>query len=303
MRPKEKSMLAEEVLKQEKLPRRNRQRDEFKALEQVYRNIMAPDIPAYDVTSVQSAHFDEWIYTEGLGCFLCFTQSVEINARLALAAVEDGGASAAGIENTHLQSHLVDKWTLLGRARTDEDFSDKKVFFPPGSNLKWIINLDVLMRVFDEDPQWLIKPHPVTHDNDVADYGRTFGVTRVLDKMIPAMPILQNCSVVGHTTASEMGMAAMLLGKRAIDFTTYAKESYGRYHSYYVAVRRNRKLPPEKVLDYLAQCPWSGVVPLNTPLDVAADHFAAFKRKTLELRDTYAPIIRRRDPPPQRKRK
>ena len=88
----ESSKMAGQVRREQRLPKDGRNAySNIKRLEEVFRDSLYPNIPTFDVGSVQGVNFDEWLYTEGLECFMAFTQSVEINARLLKEAAVWGG--------------------------------------------------------------------------------------------------------------------------------------------------------------------------------------------------------------------
>ena len=260
-------------------------------LEQVFRAALDPDVPSYDVSCVQGVDFDEWSYTEGLGCFLGCTQSTEINARLILEA----SAWQGDIIDDYVKfvrNDLSDKW-LSKESREGEGF---KVFFPPGNNLGWVINTDNVLRAFCTDKTWRLKPHPITSDADVRQAKLAFGTTRIYARESSGMALLRACETVGYTTASELGLIAMILEKRTVDFTKFELEGRGRYHSLYMAIRKNSG-SAAVIFNRLVNCPWSGIVPLTIADDLALDRFGAYKEKTLELKSKYAPLTRPLPPP------
>ena len=288
---------AQQVRKEQRLPSDGRgATNNLKILESVFRDVLSPDVPTYDVNSLQGPDFDEWTYTEGLGCFMAFTQSVEINARLMLEAAEwDGEIGADHV--AEISANLRDKWALskvsLGVS------AGQKVFFPTGDNLGWIINTDNVLRAFLTDKTWRLKPHPITSDGDVRQARLAFGVSRLYDRKCSGMDILRSCECVGYTTASEMGLIGMVLGKDTVDFSKYEFEGCGRYHALYLAVRESR-LDPKVILNRLINCPWSGFVPLRTSIETAKENFHLYKERTLELRRLHAPLTRRAVVPPRK---
>jgi hypothetical protein len=280
-------MRAREVRQQQGLPEDGRSALEpLERLERVLRQVFAPDVPTYDVDSIQAACFDEWCYTEGLGCLMVFTQSVEINARLMLAAAveSEGGGGEGAVAGMRL---LGDKWRL----KPGGDAQGRRVFFAPGANRAYTVDLDRVQRAFAEDSSWVLKPHPVTSDDDVHAAKMRHGVTRLCDGQSSGMALLRTCSGVGYTTGSEMGLVGMLLGLDAVDFTLWRREHVGRYHPLYFALRRSG-LHAAELLDRVTTCPWSGIVPLATPDEEAAERFRAYKARSLQLRDEHAPLVR-----------
>ena len=288
-------------------------------LTRVLQECLEPDIATYDVDSVQGIDFDEWTYTEGLGCFMVFTQSVEINARLMREVAQESAENQALV--THIADILPDKWHNFQTrgARHSLNLSErsveveaeeplpleetgKKVFFAPGSNLRWIVSVDNLMREFDADEDWRLKPHPITTDFDMSDMKRSIGLSRLYRRQLSGMQVLRASHTIGYTTASELGLVGMALKKPVVDFTSYRAEAIGRYHSIYKAIRDHEQLynAPRKVLGRILACPWSGIVPVDTPTDQAAERFRLYKAKTIELRDTFSPMVQRLPQPPRK---
>ena len=282
---------AEQVRKEQKLPRDGRgARVNLARVEQLFRAALAPDVPSFDVNCVQRVDFDEWSYTEGLGLFLGCTQSTEINARLIMEASEWQG----DLVDDHVKfvrDDLLDKWLL--KENTEADGS--KVFFPPGNNLGWIINTDNVLRAFCTDKSWRLKPHPITSDADVREARLAFGAPRIFARNSSGMQLLRKCETVGYTTASELGLVGMILGKQTVDFTKYEFEGRGRYHSLYLAIRQS-SVPAAIIFNRLVNCPWSGIVPLTIAGELATERFKVYKEKTLELKSRYAPLTRQMPP-------
>ena len=277
---------AQKIRKEHDLPRDGRKVGvNLARLEKVFREVLAPDMPSYDVNCGQGADFDEWTYTEGLGCFLALTQSIEINARLTLQASQWPGDIRVDYAAA-LRDGLADKWDLPA-----QDIEEGvKVFFPPGNNLGWIINTDNVLRAFYMDKSWRLKPHPITSDEDVRQAKLAFGATRIYNRDCSGMGLLRAADTVGYTTTSELGIVAKILGKPTVDFTKFEFEGHGRYHAIYLALRQ--EIEPSVVLNRLVNCPWSGLTPLNTPSEEARRRFEAYKKETVALRSQCAPLTR-----------
>ena len=156
-------MRARHVREHERLPNDGRGAiDDLERLEHVMCETMSPDVPSYDVNSVQDINFDEWSYTEGLHCLMVFTQSVEINARLMANVVAwDGDNQMADSPAKRIAATLGDKWAGAAPSGPHIHAPDLYTFFPPGNNLiGQIVNVDNVLRAFDGDPRWMMKPHP-----------------------------------------------------------------------------------------------------------------------------------------------
>ena len=282
---------AAEVRREEGLPGDGRGvLAEVERLEAHLRTVMLPEVPIYDVDcGADISDAVGWTYGEGFSVFHVLSLSVEVNVRLALAAshwnddVEYGRAEA-------IAAKIADKWeTRYGDSTTAVG---KRVFFPPGQNMRYLVNNDNVARAFATDSTWMCKPHPVTVEEFVEqEYVSRFGVQRVYHRLVSGMELLREAEAVGYTTASELGLVAILLRKPVRDFTMYAHEARGRYYPIYRAIRESA-LHPTQVIDRLLSCPWSGYVPLETPDREALKRFGAFHRKAIEIYEQYRPLTR-----------
>lgn len=269
---------------------------EFSRLEQVLRQAFAPDMPVYDVNSVQGPDFTEWCYTEGFHCLMAFTQSIEINFRVAREAAAWGGKKKLRDYAKEFSGRVQDKWKL---PRGKRSAKGKYVFFPPGNNLDWVMDIPAVPRTFQTDRRWLFKPHPISSDNYVEHVERWLGAERVFPRDMSGMALLKQAATVGFTTTGEMGLFAMVLGKPVVDFSSPQYEMAGRYYSLYRAIRESEE-DPQTVINRLLNCPFSGIVPLDTPDREAAKRFKAFKDKSIELREGMRPLVPEIPPLPDR---
>ena len=259
----------------------------FSTLESVFRSCLHPDIPSFDVNRVQPADFDEFSYTDGPNLFYGHTQSIEINTRLLL---EASYYDETITDYINLFTSLKDKWDL---GKQDKSALNKKVFFPPGVNMRWLINTDYVLRKFAEDKSWMLKPHPVTTDEDVKQAKIAFGITRLFDRKKSGMSLFYTADEIGYTTTSEFGLLALMNNKKMTNFSKFDYEPHGSYYSFYKTIRiRENELPGKEVINRILSCPWSGVVDINISLDEAEKRFKLFKEKAIELREKYKPLVR-----------
>ena len=135
-----------------------------------------------------------------------------------------GGGNIAIDYVTRISEKPSDKWIL---SKPNEEMLARKVFFPPGNNLGHIINTDNVLRAFLTDHEWILKPHPITSDNDVHQAKLVFGITRIRPKDCSGIAFLKACNTVGYTTTSEMGLMGMIFNKNTVDFSKYEFESQG----------------------------------------------------------------------------
>jgi len=264
----------------------NRGAEDFERLEGAYRRSLLPDHPSFDVNRTQPTMYDEYTYTDGLWSFLAFTQSVEINARIAIAAAGWKGKIKRDFA-AEIAESVDDKWALREQSKSSRG---RKVFFPPGDNLSHIISEQIVAREFDRDASWMLKPHPISTAEDVRDWKLTLGCKRMYAQMEKAMPLVRKAAAVGYTTTSELGIIAMILDKPTVDFTEYEFEGWGCYHPIYEAIRKHPSLKASTIINRIWNCPWSGMMPLDTEETEAENRFTQFKQTAEKLRETYSPI-------------
>ncbi len=286
-----------EVRKEEGLPSDGRgSLPDLERLEAIFRRVMAPDIPVYDVASyvVDMTIPLAWAYTEGFGTFIASPMSAEVNLRLALDAVLVWNGTVEHGRAEAIARSIADKWAA---ADISEDAgAARKIWFPPGEDLSYMVSGDNVRRAFETDAAWMCKPHPVTPDDFVHEaFVAPLGPARVYPKNVSGMALLRQADVVGYTTASEMGLVAGLLGKGIVDFTLYSHEARGRYYALYRAIRQS-SLGLAEAVDRLLSCPWSGYVPLDIGDADATERFAAFKVRALEIHARCRPLV---DLPPK----
>jgi len=264
----------------------NRSIADVARLEGAYRRALSPDRPSFDVNCAQPTRYDEYTYTDGLSSFLALTQSVEINARIAVAAAQWKGKIKRDFAG-EIAAGVDDKWMLRKQSKSSRNL---KVFFPPGDNISYIISEQLVAREFDRDSSWMMKPHPIASADDVRKWKIRIGVTRLYPQFEKAMPLVRKAAAVGYTTTSELGIIAMLLNKNTFDFTEYEFEGWGCYYPVYEAIRKNPSLKTATVMNRIWNCPWSGIVSLDTEISEAERRFKQFKQTAEKLRETYSPI-------------
>ena len=298
MRQAEKTMTAAEVRAAEGLPEDGRGvLSRVGIMETLFREAVAPATAIYDMAPGSHIVYHDYSYTEGLGLFLCKTLSAEINARIVLEAAR--GTFAGEPRIRAVAEALEDKWARPGADPSpwmpvpdmQADGVGKKILFYPGRNMDYLVNHPYAEGAFGMDRAWWLKPHPISgNDEDfVMDAAVRYGAkARTFHPWASGIALLRRADEVGYTTASELGLIAMVLGIKAHDFSRYAYEAWGNYYPLYRAVR-DAEASAEETLDTILACEWSGVVALDTPPAEAAERFAAFRRKAERLRAELEP--------------
>lgn len=198
-------------------------------LEELAREL-APLPISYDVTRLQPPFFQEFTYTEMLGGLYVAPQSCEIAARLAREAAGDLEQCAFSPADA-VMSAAGDKYRLQPAAAGEQP---AKVAFLPGSNIfSEAVSREALTRLMHEDPDVWIKPHPMTAPELLRQLGRSFGYHRILDPMASGWACLQAAEIAFVTTTTEMGLYAVLLGKRIVNLSAFQAEPRGVYNPFY----------------------------------------------------------------------
>lgn len=190
----------------------------------------APLPVTYDIGRLQQPYFSEYTYNDSMDAIYVTPQSSEIAARMAVLALEDEINPrfdfTTSFEKGRNELNQFDKYNL-DEANT---IFPKKVVFPPGSNmLSKIVSKENLFRLMYEDPQVMIKPHPLTNSEHIRKLGRDFGYHRLLSPNTGSERILENVDVMWGTTASEMPVRAALMGKRVLNISNFFEEQVGSH--------------------------------------------------------------------------
>lgn len=233
----------------------------------------------YDVDSTQGPGFSEFSYTEFLGGLYINTQSVEINARL----IQMASLVPARLDHIERLASTQDKYELGDEGKTHWP---KKVGFMVGHNMFDLVSSEVLSRTAFENPDFRLKPHPLTNDDYAARIAHQIGWDRMLTTGASGVAFLDHCEDAYVTTATELCALAVAKGKRIHNLSSFFNESSG---AYYPINRLLFKSPePQQTLNNIVDCEHSGVLFAWMP-DITTRIDAYFK-KALEVRDSFRPI-------------
>ena len=278
-------MTAAEVRRDEGLPENGRGMADLTRMEAILREVVAPEIPIYDYSPSGDPFKPLSVsYTDGTGLFIMRPNYVDLAVRIALLAAQ-AEAPEPAVTATDLIAGLGDKWTP-----DDPDPPPEScVFFPPGENFRALVNWDNVARELDYEASWKIKPHPVGGTPEYIDeaYVSRFGPGRVLPPRASGWKLMQGAGRVGYTTASELGVAAIIIGKETLDFTRHSHAAHGNYYPLYRAME-NAGVP---AFERIVNCEWSGYIPLDTKSSEARKRMKACVDKLRELDRIYRPLV------------
>lgn len=188
-----------------------------------------PPLPvSFDISPIQDNYFTEFTYHDLIGGAFVATLSPEVTAIV----VEQ---SVVGVDPdytllTKLEDSIGDKYVLNNPT---EDASGKQVMFLPGSNLINSFSREIVDRVMHNDPDAMIKPHPITQEGVIRQLGRNYGYGRMIDPNESGLHYLKECSVVYTASNSEFGIIATAIGKPIVDITAVTQQPRLSYSSIY----------------------------------------------------------------------
>ena len=279
------NMTAADWRREEGLPDDGRGIEDLVRMESILREALDPEIPIFDFhTSGDPFKPLSVSYTDGIGLFILRPNFIDLAVRIALLAAQQE-IPEPGITASGLVAGLRDKWTP-----DDPDPAPHScVFFPPGRNLRSLVNWDNVGRDFDFESSWRVKPHPVGGTAEYIDeaYVSRFGASRVLAPKASGWKLMQGAGVVGYTTASELGIAAIVMGKDTVDFTRHSHAAHGNYYPLYRAMEHVGAPAFERIVN----CEWSGYIPIETETAEARRRMVACIDKLRELDRIYRPLV------------
>lgn len=186
---------------------------------------------SYDVSRPQGSNFDEIAYTE---VFKNAVYVTPLNDEMAYKMINLAYKNYSGKVDDDLEK-LKSKISFIDKYKSKTSgINSKSICFLAGSNcLKASVSINTLKKWIYLDSELLLKPHPLTNEEDLKDIVKTFGISRVLDKDISAFELLNQAKRVYTTSASELGLNAKLLGKEVIDITRFTLSSQLTYSPLY----------------------------------------------------------------------
>jgi hypothetical protein len=236
----------------------------------------------YDVGQIQTTRFTEYTYTELLSGAWIATQSREMNCRINSLLINENEP----IKLDDLASNLTDKYNLNSVEHTHS--GAKKVVFVPGHNMLDVSSVELITRLVHEDPDVVIKPHPLTNDETLGFLGTRFGWNRLADKMVSGNKMLLDADIVYTTSASEFSLSATALGKTVVNVSNFFNELVGAYYpiSHFLFLAHKESVAKaQSVLSCLVNSNKSGLVfPWQDNLE---DRIKSYYENSLSVKQQY----------------
>ena len=180
----------------------------------------------YDVGRIQGRYFQEFTYSDMFAKALFLSpQNTDAACEIVDMAIDEDVL----VDETFILDSLgvQDKYILKGV----DDKTYKSIAFLPGSNCLWkVVSRHSILRAIHEDPDLVIKPHPLTNNEDMQKLKMAVGIERLLPKDISGVNLLRNAENIYTTSTSTLGIAASLLGKNVNTVADFEHEHNGAFY-------------------------------------------------------------------------
>lgn len=198
--------------------KRNPHLPKYQTLEEIMEH-HCPLTMTCDVRATHPPYFHEFCYHDFLVGVNLTTLSAEITARMAMLAANEKASHIFPI------GEVMDKYQLNIPNRTY-----RKVIFLPGTNSVGMIDQAKVQKLMNEDDEWVIKIHPLTHENTIRELASVYGYYRLIDPKISGISLIDRLENAACLATSELFILTRLMGKPVIDVTRYDKEWLCAYH-------------------------------------------------------------------------
>lgn len=209
---------------------------------------------SYDVDSAQPTKFTEFSYTDSLRGIYVNTQSLEINCRI-IEKASKVACSDFTILNA-LEKIIGDKYQLSDPGEGIEP--PYQIGFMVGHNMFDIVSSEIVARLAHENENFYMKLHPLTNHDYARKVAFHVGWNRLLDNDLGAYQLLKGADKVWTTTASELTMAAVILGKAVGNLSNFFNEPGGIY--YPISRLLYQSEDPRQTLNNIINCEFSGLI-------------------------------------------
>lgn len=230
-----------------------------------------------DCITIEPPFFKTLNYYDVLGGIQIGTASAEINWQLAQ-KLKDLPASRP------FPIHEVgDKYELKPNPDVPKF---KKVIMLPGSNLFQAIDQSKLIELL-KDPEWVIKPHPVTNRDAIRDIANFCGYERIMeiDNKISGHDVFNNAEEIATLQSSEFSFLARMKGKKFVDLTRLDVDWLLTYHSHCSVIEHDDK-DAERITNIMMhEC--SGFLHPTMEDEEIIERIKLYMNAVFELREPY----------------
>lgn len=250
--------------------------------EEIVRNL-APLPISYDVDSTQSLNWSEFSYTEYLAGIYVNTQNIETNTRLISLASK---VEASTDHTSRLLQYCIDKYNL--KNDIESDITIKHLGFMVGHNMFDLVSREIVARLAFENPEFMIKLHPLTNDEFAAMVGNNLGWDKVITQTVSGVELLKRCETAYVHSATELTTMAVLLNKKIVNIANFFNEAIGVY--YPITTLLFKSSNPLQTLNNILDCKFSGIImPYMTDEEIE-ERLTAYYEKAMEIREIVKPL-------------
>lgn len=192
-------------------------------------NINVAGIPPIgDKTKIVNPSVKSLAYHDVLGGILISTRNGEVNSRLIDHILFNKYIDNSLVEK--VKEKIEDKYKLND---FEKDFPNEVIFLT-GSNIRHIVNKDLINKIISNNSECKVKPHPIQTEIGYEDLKKEYG-DKLIDKDTSGYQLLKNCSRAWTTYNSEIGLMASLF---KINFGTIMNWKYA-YECVYSPIYRH----------------------------------------------------------------
>ncbi len=237
-----------------------------------------------DCITIEPPFFKTLNYYDVLGGIQIGTASAEINWQLAQKIKDED----AELEFPH--SFVDDKYEM---APGEQAPKFKKVIMLPGSNLFQAIDQSKLIELL-KDPEWVIKPHPVTNRDSIRDIANFCGYDRIIeiDRKFSGHGMFNNAEEIATLQSSEFSFLARLKGKKFVDLTRLDTDWLLTYHSHCSVIEHDDNDAQRITNIMMHEC--SGFLHPTMEDEEIIERIKRYKEAVLALREPYRMHINQR---------
>lgn len=171
------------------------------------------------------------------------------------------------------------------------DIEIGSVFFTPGTNLSFMVDIPKLDELMRLDQEMLIKPHPLSNNEDIDFLSKRYGYDRLIEKEINAESIIRACTKVYYCDNSEIGLRALFNFKPIEHVNDLTNNHVGTYFPLYYTLRQYKEDKQAAVLYHVMTDPKFGYFDMDNSIEELSEQLDDYLHKVEELREYLKPRI------------